>query len=302
MPWCPVCRQEYVVTVARCADCDAELVADLSAARAAAGAAVEDGEGSAGVAEGVVRVLGPGAMVAALVPWLEQARVPVRRLADSDGVEIPAAFADRVAAALENSAEIERGAGEIRVIGPPRDREPELPDDPSILERSLDEIAADPAGMVPRVLALFATPAPRARRWARERLLELEARGTVTLADLALWLAREGYRSALRGFAGAFAEAPPPGLCSRVAAELPRLETGALHLALELLGRLPDRSVADRVLPLLRHADPDVRSEADDVLISLSGIDVRFDAEAEPGARERSIQLWREWIERDARG
>src|SRR5262245_50541341 len=202
MPWCPKCRQEYLATVTSCADCGTALVADLAAIDAAA----VQGQ------ERMVRILAPEKMLPGILTWLERSQVPVVRLEDAEGIGIPVAFADRVATVLEGSADLERNGDEIRVLGPATGQEPQLPSDPEIVRRSLEELAADPGGNIPKVLALFATDAPRSRRWAAEKLRALEQTRVVALGDVAVWLAREGYRKPLFGMAEAFAESPPSGL------------------------------------------------------------------------------------------
>ena len=297
MPWCPKCRQEYTDAVKRCGDCGVDLVEDLA---------------SAGVADDVsgprsVRIVAASAMLAGLESWLGRLGIPFRRIpdggpeADQGAIEIPEEFADRVEAAIAATAEVERDGDEIRVLGPRADQEPELPSDPAVVNLGADELAADPAGLVPKLLALFVTPAPRPRRRALDQLEELERRGVVKLSDLVLWLAREGYRRPLFGLAATLADEPRPGIAERVAAGLETLPPRGLALALHVLAQLGDVAVAKRVLPLLEHADADVRAEADEVLMSASGIDVQFDAEAEPAVRERAIQQWRDWIARNVR-
>ncbi len=290
MAWCPSCRQEYVDTIVKCADCGAPLVADLSAL---------DRVRASAEADRVVRIVAPPATLAALEPWLAQAKVPSRLRDGAVGLEIPAAAADQVEAALSASAEIEREGDEIRIVGPRKDEEAALPADPAIVEKTLDQLAADPAGTVPKLAALFTAPSPRARKWALAQLFALQERRVVALADVVLWLVRQGYRKALFGLGNELADAPPAGLALRVAGELAQLEPPALLLALHLLASLRDRAVIAAVIPLLDHRDPDVRAEADEVLMSATGFDARFDAEAEPGERARAIHLWREWIGRN---
>jgi len=293
MPWCPKCRQEYLDTVKSCAECGATLVADLSVIHAAEARQQEAQR------ERVVRIVGPEPMLAGIAQWLERSELPFDRV--EDGLGVPAVFAERVAAILESSADLEREGDVIRVLGPATGREPQLPSDPEIVRRSLDELAVDPAGSVPKLLALFAGEAPRPKRWAAAQLLALERRNVVALGDVVVWLAREGYRKPLFGLVEEVADAPPPGLAARVAAELPRLDTHGLLLALHVLTRLPDRKVVKSVLPLLAHEDAEVRVEADEVLMSATGFDVQFDAEADARVRERAIRQWRAWIAENVR-
>jgi hypothetical protein len=286
MPWCPNCRQEYTDVVKTCAECGAALVADLAAADAARAAA----------AERFVTVVAPAPMLAALGPWLAQAQVPARKLPDRDALSIPAAHAERVQAALEQQAEVEVEEDEIRVLGPRQDLEPQLPVDPEIVKKSTDELAAARGESIPKVLALFAAGTPRARKWALGQLQALEQRQVIALHEIVLWLAREGFRKPLFGLAADLAEIRPAGLAARLAAELAAATAPAALLLLHVLVQLRDRTVASRVLPLLSHDDPDVRAEADEVLMSATGFDARFEADAEPKEREQAIHLWREWI------
>ena len=293
MAWCPSCRQEYVDTIKRCADCGTELVASLAEVAAA--------EAKRAAAAPPVTLTAPAEMLAGISRWLEQSRVPVERAEGRDELLIPGAVADQVEAALGGIADVEREGDRIRVLGPREDREPELPADPTIVNRSTEEIAADPSALVPKVLALFTSPSARARRWALDRLLELESRGVVTLADNLLWLVRQRFRTALFGAAKELADAPPAGLAVAIAAQLRTLDERTLPLALHLLTQIPDRALVETVLPFLQHDDPDVRAEADEVLMSAAGFDARFDAEAEPREREQAIQRWRDWIAKHPR-
>lgn len=288
MPWCPKCRNEYMEEARRCADCEVDLVSDLSAHdRAVATAA----------AERCLRIEGPVETLTSLRAWLERARIPVR--AAGEGIEVPFALADQVESALMRTFEYEREGETLTILGPIADREPDYEVDPALLRRSPQEILANLAESLPKLAALFAAGTLRQRAWGLETLRALEGSGAVAVADFVLQLVRSGLRKPLYALASLLAESPQPGVATQLARELPRFDRRGLPLALHVLAQLKERTVARAVLPFLDHEDPDVRAEADDVLMCIADRDLGFDAEADAGARAQVVKLWREWIDRE---
>jgi hypothetical protein len=289
MPWCPKCRNEYMETARRCADCEVDLVDDLAGHdRAAATAA----------AERRLRIEGPGGYLTSLEAWLTQANVASRRV--EGAVEIPFELADQIESALMKTVEYEREGSTIKVLGPRTDQEPAYEVDPALLRKSPQEIAGNLAEDLPKLAALLGAGTPRQKIWALQTLRAVAAAGALPVAEFVVRLVRSGMRRPLYALASLLAEAPEAGVASRVAQELAGLDKRGLELALHVLAQLRDRSVARAVLPLLDHDDPEVRAEADEVLMCAADRDLGFDAEADGPTRARIVKLWREWIERES--
>jgi hypothetical protein len=288
MSWCPKCRNEYMEEARRCADCEVDLVSDLSAHdRAVATAA----------AERCLRIEGPAETLTSLRAWLERARIPVRGA--GEGLEIPFALAEQVESALMRSLEYEREGETLTILGPVADREPEYEVDPALLRRSPEEVAATLAESLPKLAALLGAGTLRQKVWALQTLRALEGAGVVAVVEFVLQLVRSGFRRPLYALTSLLAESPHPGIATRVAKELPRFDRRGLELALHVLAQLKDRTVARAVLPYLDHEDPDVRAEADEVLMCVADRDLGFEAEADPAARASVVKLWREWVDRE---
>lgn len=286
MPWCGPCRSEYREGMTRCADCGAELVNDLAQWDAAQRAAA---------AARVLRIVAPGGTIAALAAWLEPRRIPSRREADGS-LLVPLGAAEAIEAQLMQVAEFERVGDVLHVYGARQDLEPELRPDPAWLARSPDELAADLPAALDGLVALFASPSPRHHAQATQRLAALEAAGRVDCANLFVAAARQHVRRPLYAWAAQLAAAPPAGFAGRLVAAAAQAPTAVAIVLLHAAAQLRDPAVAPLALPLLEHADGEVREEADELLVSLAGFDVGFDADAEPADRARAIALWREWI------
>jgi hypothetical protein len=288
MPWCPKCRNEYMESARRCADCQVDLVADLSA---------HDRTAAAAAAERRLRIEGPAGYLTTLETWLTRSNVPARRA--EGAVEVPLEFADQIESALMKTVEYEREGATIKVIGPRTDQEPAYEVDVAFLKLTPDEISRSLGESLPKLAAVLGAGTPRQKLWALQTLRALEAAGAVPVGEFVARLVKAGLRRPLYALAGLLAEAPQPGVAARVAQELAGLDKGGLELALHVLAQLKERSVARAVLPLLDHDDPDVRAEADEVLMCAAERDLGFDAEADAGTRARIVKLWREWIERE---
>jgi hypothetical protein len=289
MPWCPKCRNEYMESARRCADCEVDLVADLSAHdRAAATAA----------AERRLRIEGPAEQLAPLEAWLQRVQIAVARAGEA--LEIPYEVADQVETALFRTFEYERDGATLTILGPRSDREPDYEVDAALLRRSPQEIAGSIEESLPRLAAVLGAGTLRQRHWALQTLRSLEESGKVALGDFALRLVKSGFRKPLYALASLLAESPQQGVAARLARELPRLDKRGLELALHVLAQVKERSVARAVLPLLDHEDPDVRADADEVLMCIADRDLGFEAEADAATRARIVKLWREWVEREA--
>ncbi len=292
MPWCPSCRQEYRATVTSCGDCGKPLVADLAAHDAAERAAQ---------ATKVLRVIAPGGTLAALLPWLEQRKIPFRRDEAAGALLVPEAAGEQIEAGLAQVAEYERVGDVLHVYGPRQDLEPKLEADASWLKKSLEELAQEPSATVTGLIGLLASPVQRYRVAAAERLAALEAQKTLERANVVIWAAQSRMRKALFGWSALLAADPPAGLAARLVTAAATAPSDVVTLLLHVVGELKDASVAAQLLPLLDHEDPMVRDDADEVLMSLAGIDIGFEADADPATRARTIQLWRDWIEQHAR-
>jgi hypothetical protein len=272
----------------RCADCAVDLVEDLAAFERRR--AQEE-------SERMLRVEGPAGWLAGLEASLSGARVPVRRV---DGaLEVPLALAEQIESALLPTVEFERDGATIRVIGPRGDVEPKYEVDPALFRADPDELLRDAPATLARVTAALAAGTPKQKGAALQALRTLAAAGTIAIADFVVALARANRRTPLYAVARLLADPPEPEVAARLARELPSLPRVALESALHALALLGDRSVARAVVHLLDHEDADVRAEADEVLMSLTGIDVQFDAEADARTRGPGIRLWRERIDRE---
>jgi len=288
MPWCPKCRNEYMASAKRCADCAVELVEDLMAFEQRR--AQEE-------SERMLRVEGLAGWLAGLEASLSGARVPVRRV---DGaLEVPLALAEQIESALLPTVEFERDGATIRVIGPRGDVEPKYEVDPTLFGADPDELQRDPKATLARVTDALAAGTPRQKAFALQVLRTLAAAGTIPIAEFVVALARANRRTPLYAVARLLADPPEPDVAARLARELPNLPRVALESALHALALLGDRSVAPSIVHLLDHEDVDVRGEADEVLMSLTGFDVQFDAEADARTRGPWIRLWRERIDRE---
>jgi hypothetical protein len=288
MPWCPKCRNEYMEGAQRCADCEVDLVDDLDAHERAAATAAAGQR---------LRIEGPAEYLTTLRTWLERGRVEV--VSSGEAIEVPLALAEQVEAALMKTVEFEREGSTLTLLGPRADQEPDYQVDPELLRRTPEEIARAPEANLPKLAALLGAGAPRQKSWALQTLRALEAAGAIPVADFALRLVRSGFKRPLFALAGLLVDSPQPGVAGRLAQELARLDRRGLELALHVLALLKERSVARAVLPLLDHDDPEVRAEADEVLMCIADRDLGFEAEADPAARARIVKLWREWIDRE---
>jgi hypothetical protein len=212
---------------------------------------------------------------------------------------VPLALAEQIESALLPTVEFERDGATIRVIGPRGDVEPKYEVDPALFRADADELLRDAPATLARVTAALAAGTPKQKAAALQALRTLAAAGTIPIADFVVALARANRRTPLYAVARLLADPPEPEVAARLARELPNLPRVALESALHALALLGDRSVARAVVHLLDHEDADVRAEADEVLMSLTGIDVQFDAEADARTRGPGIRLWRERIDRE---
>jgi hypothetical protein len=290
MPWCPGCRQEYRAGIANCADCGVPLVADLAA---------HDASTRRSAAQ-ALRIVAPAGTLEALKPGLAQKNIPFRHDSAAGALLVPIETAELLEGSLQQVAECERVGDTLHVYGPRTDRETELPQEPAWLERPLTELAASPESAIPGLFAWLAGPQARKAAAAAERLERLAADGAITIQGVMNWAAAENLRKPLFAWAERLAGSRPAGLCTAVAdlavAHATASRIAAASALLHVVAKLGDEAAALRVLPLLDHPDPVVRDDADEVLVSLTGRDVGFDAEAEPAARARAIALWREWF------
>jgi hypothetical protein len=266
----------------RCADCAVDLVEDLAAFEQRR--AQEE-------SERMLRVEGPAGWLAGLEASLSGARVPVRRV---DGaLEVP--LAEQTSRPCSRRSSSSATARRSAWIGPRGDVEPGT--------RSTRPFRPTSTPPARRPAAARASPPPsppaRRRRPPRSRCRAPRAAGTIPIADFVVALARANRRTPLYAVARLLADPPEPEVAARLARELPTLPRVALESALHALALLGDRSVARAVVHLLDHEDADVRAEADEVLMSLTGIDVQFDAEADARTRGATIRLWRERIDRE---
>jgi hypothetical protein len=293
MPWCPKCRNEYMESARRCADCDVDLVADLAA---------HDQTVVAAAAERRLRIEGPPGYLTSLEAWLTQSGVAVRRV--EGAVEIPFELADQIESALMKTVEYEREGATIKVIAPRTDQEPAYEVDAALLRLTPAEVAGNSNQNLnqnlPKLAALLGAGTPRQKSFALQTLRALETAGALPLSEFVARLVKGGLRKPLYALAAMLAEAPQPGVATRVAQDLARLDKAGLELALHVLAQLKDRTVARAVLPFLAHDDPDVRADADEVLMCTADRDLGFDAEADEATRARIVKLWREWIDREA--
>ncbi|MBM4016236.1 MAG: hypothetical protein FJ293_14900 [Planctomycetes bacterium] len=294
MPWCPGCRQEYRAGMAKCADCNVALVADLAA---------HDGAQRQAAAARLLRVIAPAGTTEALKAGLAQKRIPFQHDPGTGSLLVPLEVADLLEGSLAQVAECERVGDTLHVYGARTDREAELAQEPAWLERPLAELAREPAAAVPGLFAWLSCPQAKKAGAAAERLDQLAAQGVFRVVDVIGWAAAENLRKPLFAWAQRLAAARPAALAEAVAdLAVARAGAGALVAVANLLhvvAKLADPAAAARVLPLLDHADPMVRDDADEVLVSLTGRDFGFDAEAEPAVRARAVALWREWFARN---
>lgn len=286
MAWCPKCRQEYRAGIAVCADCGDALVADLAAHQAAAKAVA---------AAKSLRIVAPGGTLDALAQGFAARKIPCRPDPQGGALLVPEAAAELIEAGLAQVAEYERVGDVFHVYGPRQDQEPELPRDPKWLELPLATLVADLPAALGGLVAWLAAPGRPAAK-AAARLDELTSAGKVDVADVMRWAAMERLHKPLNAWADQLALRPPAGLAVRLVQRAVAGEPGVARALLHVVAKLRDKAAAPLVLPLLDHDDPEVRGEADEVLLSISGIDVGFDADAEPEVRARSVALWREWI------
>ncbi len=287
MPWCPKCRQEYRATIVRCADCESDLVADL---------ATHDRALQAAAATRMVRIVAPGGTLTALAAGLRGRGIPLEEDPEGGGLLAPEAAAEVIESSIAQVAEYERVGDTLHVYGPRQDLEPELKPDPSWLDRSDADLAAQPDAAIAGLVGLCASPVARYRARAAARLAAFCSERSVPIADVVVWTAKSRLKKALFGWAVLLAEQKPAGLSARLVAEARRSEPHVASLLLHTVSLLRDPSVLADLLPLLDHEESMVRDDADEALVSLAGFDVGFEAEAEPAVRARSIQLWREWI------
>jgi hypothetical protein len=288
MPWCPKCRNEYMTSATRCADCAVDLVDDL---------AEHDARVAQAESARALRIEGPGGDLAVLEASLAKGGVPLRRV--EGALEVPLALAEQIESFLLPTVEFEREGATIRMLGPREDVEPKYQVDPAFLLSDPDELLNDAPATLERVTAVLAAGTPKQKAFALRVLRALDASGKIPLAEFVVVLARHNRRTPLYAVARLFADPLEPGIAARLATELPRLSRTAVEAALHALSLLGDRSIARAVVDLLEHDDADVRAEADEVLMSLTGIDVQFDAEADARTRGATIRLWRERIDRE---
>jgi len=286
MPWCPKCRNEYVETATRCPDCQVGLVDDLAA---------HDHAEAQAQSQRRLRIEGPAEALESLAASLTRAQVEVVR--SEGGLDVPLALAEQIESALIPSMEFDREGAILRILGPRADREPTYELDPTLFKVPMAELVLEPERTLPRLVAALAVGTPRQRGFALSVLREFESTGRLTVADFVLRLAQQGWRTPLFALVNVLSDSPHPAVATRLAQELSRISGPALVLALHVLAQLADPSVARSVLPLLDHDHPDVRAEADEVLMSVAGRDMGFDAEAEPPIRAAVVQRWREWVD-----
>ena len=291
MPWCPKCRNEYLASARRCADCAVDLVDDL---------ADFDRRRAQEESERMLRVEGPDGWLAGLEASLASARVPVRR--SSGALEVPLGLAEQIESALLPSVEFERDGATIRVVGPRGDAEPKYAVDPAFFRADADALLRDAPATLERITAALAAGTPKQKAFALGTLRALAAAGTIPVAEYVVALARANRKTPLFAVARLLAEPREPGVAQRLAQELRNVARSGVEAALHALALLGDGSVAPAVAELLAHEDADVRAEADEVLMSLTGHDVGFDAEADERTRAAGIRLWRERIARGPGG
>ncbi len=291
MPWCPKCRNEFMASTRRCADCAVDLVddlADLDRRRAR-----EEGERT-------LRIEGPDAILALLEAQIAGGGVPVRR--DDRALEVPLGLAEQIESALLPNFEFERDGAALRLLGPRCDAEPRYEVDPEFLRSDSEALLRDPPASLERATAVLATGTPKQKAVALRALRAFAAAGALPIAEYVVTLARVGRKTPLFAVARLLAEPREPGGAARLAQELPKLPRTAVEAALHALALLGDPAGARGIVELLDHEDADVRAEADEVLMSLTGLDVGFDAEADAGTRAPAIRLWRERIGREPGG
>src|SRR5574342_666416 len=233
MPWCPKCRNEYMEGASRCADCQVELVDDLAA---------HDRAEATAAAERRLRIEGPAEYLTTLKTWLERGKIDVR--SSGEALEVPLAPADQVEAALMKTVEDEREGATLKLLGPRADQEPDYQVDPELLRKAPDEIGHALESNLPKLAALLGAGTPRQKGWALQTLRTLEAAGAIPVADFALRLVRSGLRKPLFSLASLLADSPQPGVATRLARELARLDRRGVELALHVLAQLKERSVA----------------------------------------------------------
>lgn len=277
-----------MASATRCADCAVDLVDDLAAFEQRR--AQEE-------SERMLRVEGPAGWLAGLEASLAGARVPVRRVGGA--LEVPLALAEQIESVLLPTVEFERDGATIRVIGARGDVEPKYEVDPALFREGPDELLRDPPATLTRVAAALAAGTPKQKAAALQALRTVAGAGAISIADFVVALARANRRTPLYAVARLLSDPPEPDVAARLGRELPSLPRVALESALHALALLGDRSVARAVVHLLDHEDADVRAEADEVLMSLTGFDVQFDAEADARTRGPGIRLWRERIDRE---
>ncbi|MSR47692.1 MAG: hypothetical protein EXS13_11620 [Planctomycetes bacterium] len=292
MPWCPSCRQEYRAGIAACADCGTTLVDDLGA---------HETEQRAAAAAQVLRIVAPAGTLAGLQAGLKEKKVPFRHDAAGGALLVPMAAAEQIEASLSQVAEYERVGDVLHVYGARQDREADLPQDPAWLTRSHDELVKEVGAAVPGLFAWLSSPIAKKANAAAARLAGLAAAGAFKVEAVMAWAAKENLRKPLFAWAELLAAEPPNGLAASLARLASTSESRVAGALLHVIAKLRDVTAVAAVLPLLDHADVDLRDDADEVLVSLAGIDVGFDAEALPAVRAAKIRLWREWIERARR-
>lgn len=323
MPWCPQCRQEYEGHVARCFDCDADLVEELvpggpavEAPRApggdggpAASPAPAGGPGGEGEPEGDdeggeewIQVADPEAMA-----YVRQILTALGAAYDEEpgpeggtSLRIRGGAARAVLRAMDEEAfpvvreETSEGP-RFRKHDPSRD--PEILD-PPILRQGIGELRRGGREAVDQLVAIART-ASRARREESLYLLgKLGEAGEEALVTLAVEHAGEGDEGRLLAVLRTLQEA---GIFRRrvepLEPYLSHRDPRVRRLAAVAAGRMGAVACAPGLIALYEDCDPLVREEADDALTRLSGEDLGYEADHDTEQARGCVERRRQWWE-----
>ncbi|MBN2489301.1 MAG: hypothetical protein JXQ29_00425 [Planctomycetes bacterium] len=304
MPFCPRCREEYDASVARCAECGAELVASLDAASAAAGSRearilVED--------EQVGRSLVDALLVEGLQVNLDADKHPWRdRMVPA--VVVPADLQEFVAVLVTRSDRFqvvetdEQGRGLVGFFDPTSlaalRRHP-------LIRRKPKDIAAMGEAVIPELVELLAAGEPEIRRWASRRLLDQGAAGATALRGALFSGVSQGDRDLVFTAIRALDEAEAGGV--PVDRSVPAAVRGALTaedpsaraLGCLVLGRFGARDDVARLIPLLADPEPLVLEEAVEAIEALTGVALGLHAGCTAEEREREVARLRDALTRE---
>ncbi len=286
MPYCPECRDEYVVGIERCPDCEADLVDDLSSVPSPAGPDM------AGEVE-VVSSHEEESTAAAAAALLLGMSIPARVREAAQAVEAATASGWDVEVPNEY---VESARRILRLTPKEEEAEEEKirPEDVALLDLSLPALRrTGPEGLAGLVRLLV-----RGRG-------EIVGRAALRLARLG-GVAEEALAEALVSAVAANSDEIPPAAVKAYQTEgLREIPPGLPVLihdpksevrirAIRTMAGIGGAAVMLPALELLRDAEESVREEAADAIWELSEGRIDLDLDRDPAAVEEDIRILEE--------